>query len=98
MTYDENSYCPDCGNIVTYTDDGQLCDECGWDNFEKGGERVSPVIVNIDHNVIRVKEDAPLSSIIKLFNSMNLIVNGTGPIQEIEQIEGVYLINKKEPE
>lgn len=34
-TKDENEYCPECGNIVTYTDDGQKCDECGWSNKEE---------------------------------------------------------------
>lgn len=32
MTVDENEYCPECLNIVTYTDDGKYCNECYWED------------------------------------------------------------------
>ena len=33
-TVDENEYCPCCGNILDYVDEGKECDECGWNNFK----------------------------------------------------------------
>lgn len=29
-TYDEELYCPECRAILTITDDGLACFECGW--------------------------------------------------------------------
>ena len=34
MTVDENEYCPECLNIVTYTDDGKHCVECDWSDYD----------------------------------------------------------------
>lgn len=34
MTHDENEYCPECRDIVTYKDEGRECPSCGWNDYE----------------------------------------------------------------
>ena len=37
-TIDQETYCPACGVITFYTDDGQECHECGWSDYKEDYE------------------------------------------------------------